>query len=40
MYFPVNFAKVLKAPFFIEQLQWLLLKLLIKYNENTGHTKY
>ena len=26
MFFPVNFAKFLRAPFFIEHLWWLLLK--------------
>ena len=26
-YFPVNFAKILKTPFFIEHLRWLLLYL-------------
>ena len=28
--FPVNFAKFLRAPFFTEHLQWLLLKRLSK----------
>ena len=29
--FPVNFAKFLRTPFFIEYLWWLLLKVLTSY---------
>ena len=31
-YFPLKFAKFLKAPFFTEHLQWLILDIVILLN--------
>ena len=31
MYFPVNFVKFLRTPFFIEYLWWLLLSVAYKF---------
>ena len=37
--FPVKFAKYLRAPFFIEHLRWLFLKLQSSHHIRTSHKK-
>ena len=38
--FPVNFAKLLKTPFFIENFRWLLLEFTYKINPEERKTDF